>query len=174
MTTDTTTPTSLRLPPMDAIMVSLKVNGETVLFVLLAADGTANRMGTGSVYNQEWDMFIGLTNGEMFHQLRSRVDPTWFDRLGGYELPNRIGQECELMVGFRLAEGKETGLMFKYGSESQGPPGDVCDFVKAAVEITQPWLETQKAMVAKNAAAPAADPAPRQSESTRKPWWKFW
>ena len=44
-----------------AILVTLRVNEEESLFVLVAADGSINRLGTGSVNNTDRDLFIGKT-----------------------------------------------------------------------------------------------------------------
>jgi hypothetical protein len=52
-----------------------------------------------------------------------------------------------LTVGFQKSGGQELITEWRYGSESQGPPPEVCEFVVAAVEATDPWFEQQKAMV---------------------------
>jgi hypothetical protein len=49
-------------------------------------------------------------------------------------------------VGFQRADGQELMTKWRYGSESQGPPPEVCQFVVDAVEATDPWFEQQKAM----------------------------
>src|SRR5207244_13397987 len=54
-----------------AINITLQVNGESALFILLAEDGTLNRLGTGSAQNQEHDMFIGVTGEPIFSYLLS-------------------------------------------------------------------------------------------------------
>jgi len=54
---------------------------------------------------------------------------------------------CELTVGFQQADGRALVTAFRYGSASQGPPPELCTFVVAAVEATNPWFEQQKAMV---------------------------
>src|SRR5262249_33807988 len=48
------------------IMVTLKVGGEQSLFIMLGADGSINRVGTGAVDNAERDMFIGRTDPALF------------------------------------------------------------------------------------------------------------
>ena len=37
--------------------------------------------------------------------------------------------------------GSESNLVFCYGAESVVPPEDVMAFVKAAVDITEPWCQ---------------------------------
>jgi hypothetical protein len=131
------------------IWMTIKVEGKNTLFLMLASEGLVNRLGTGAVDNTENDMFIGKTDEPLFLQLRSRIDPRWLPQMGSsYALPERKGKECELTIGFKFGDSKETGVTFKYGSESQGPPGDLVKFVINAVEITNPWYEREKKRVA--------------------------
>jgi hypothetical protein len=129
------------------IFITLKVEDEQALFVLLSSDGTVNRAGTGSDENVENDLFIGRTSPEMFEALKSRIRPEALQWEGGYAAPDPAGQTCELTVGFMHNDDSESGCRFRYGSESQGPPEELCDLVMAAIEITNPWYEEQKRMV---------------------------
>ena len=106
-------------------------------------------------------MFIGITKLPLFDRLREKVPQAWFSHLGGYEVPDQKGLPCELTIVMKHTDGQESGLVFRYGSESQGPPGDVCQFVTDAVAITSIWYEEQKKMIAK-------------ANVKSKPWWKFW
>lgn len=146
---------------VEAIMIALDVASNQSLFVLLAADGAINRLGTGSVNNRERDMFIGITKAPLFEKLRHKISPEWFDHLGGYDVPEKKGLTCELTIMMKHSEGQESALRFRYGSESQGPPEDVCQFVMDAVSITEPWYKAQKETVAK-------------AKAKKKPWWKLW
>ncbi len=129
------------------VMVKLLVGDEQSLFVMLGSDGSISRVGTGSVENVERDMFIGKASPEVFQGLRAKVTP---ELLGwcGRQLsdPHPQGKLCELTVGFQQAGGQELLTGWRYGSQSQGPPSEVCQFVTAAVEATNPWYEQQKAM----------------------------
>lgn len=145
---------------INAIMVKLDVADRQALFIVLAHDGLVNRLGTGAVNNTENDLFIGRTNDPLFAQLRAQVRPEWMEHFGSYDVPSKAGSTCTLSVLFKAAGGDEGGLRFVYGSESQGPPGDICQFVTEAVRLTDPWYEKQKQM----AANPKKD----------KPWWKPW
>jgi hypothetical protein len=82
------------------------------------------------------------------------------DHFGSYDVPSKAGSTCTLSVLFKAAEGEEGGVRFVYGSESQGPPGDICQFVAEVVRLTNPWYEKQKQMVAAGKRA--------------KPWWRLW
>jgi hypothetical protein len=129
------------------ILVTVLIGGEQSLFIMLSSDGSINRMGTGAVDNAERDMFIGKIGPELFQHLRAKVTQ---ELLGwcGQRLadPQPQGKICELTVGFQRADGEELMTKWQYGSESQGPPPEVCQFVVAVVEATAPWFEQQKAM----------------------------
>jgi hypothetical protein len=144
-----------------ATLIKLDIDGRQSLFVVLAADGLVNRLGTGSVDNSENDLFIGRTSEPLFSQLRARVQPQWMAQLGGYDVPDKVGSACTLSVLFQGSNGEEGGLEFSYGSESQGPPAEICAFVTEAVRLTDPWYEQQKRMV-------------RESKKKKKPWWRPW
>ncbi|MCE9555711.1 MAG: hypothetical protein K8T91_20365 [Planctomycetes bacterium] len=143
-----------------AIMVKLEVAQRQSLFIVLANDGLVNRLGTGAANNTENDLFIGRTSEPLFAKLRAEVRNEWMDRFGSYDVPSKAGSVCVLSVLFKATDGEDGGMQFEYGSESQGPPGDICQFVTEAVHLTDPWYEEQKQMAA----------APKK----RKPWWRLW
>jgi hypothetical protein len=138
---------------IQGILVTLDIGGEPSLFIMLASDGTINRMGTGMVDNAERDLFIGKVGPGLFEQLRARVTP---ELLGwcGQRLadPQPQGAVCDLSIGFQQADGQERVTGWRYGSQSQGPPPEVCQFVRDAVEATDSWFEQQKAMVRRGGA----------------------
>ena len=47
------------------VAISLKVDEELTLYALLAADGSINRLGTGTINNTEKEMFIGVISEPM-------------------------------------------------------------------------------------------------------------
>jgi hypothetical protein len=145
---------------INAIMVKLDVAGRQALFIVLANDGLVNRLGTGAVTNTENDLFIGRTNDPVFAQLRAEVRAEWMDHFGSYDVSPKAGSTCKLTLLFKANEGEEGGVRFVYGSESEGPPGDICQFVTEAVRLTDSWYGKQKQM----AANPKKD----------KPWWRPW
>jgi len=113
--------------------VNLKVADSTALFILLSADGAINRTGTGAVNNSEHDLFIGLTQDRLFEQFMAGVDEGVFQHTGRYVLPDPKGQICTLTLSFQVptdAEGRDSvGFEFIYGSEAQGPPGQIGQLV---------------------------------------------
>ena len=142
---------TLRMPQraadIRAIAITLRVREKNALFILLAADGAINRLGTGSVRNTENDMFIGQTTEPLFEQVRATFHDEMLGMTGGYDVPNQKGKPCVLDILLRFADGTEDGFRFSYGSKSQGPPGEIVNVVMRAVEVTEPWFERQKAMV---------------------------
>ncbi len=131
------------------IMVTLHIAEQQALFVMLAVDGTINRMGTGSVSNTERDLFIGRTTPDLFEGLRQRVGAELLRWIGQYGDPSPRGKLCRLTVGFQHADGSEAMSHWQYGAESQGPPPVVGDFVIAAVRTTEAWFQQQKQMAKK-------------------------
>lgn len=130
------------------IMVTLLVGGEQSLFIMLGADGSINRGGTGAVENAETDMFIGRTDPTLFRVLRDQITPQLLAWCGRSRTdPEPQGKVCELTVGFKRASGEELLTLWRYGSESMGPPSEVGQFVVAAVQATDPWFDRQRAMV---------------------------
>jgi hypothetical protein len=127
------------------ISIAVEVNDQSTLLILLAADGTINRMDTGTEDGVKQPLVMGLTNKDYFAQLRSLVTPELFAYLGLLgDVTNKKGKPAKLTISFAFEDGTRNGFMFKYGTESQGPPEEVCDFVHKAVELTNPWYEEWK------------------------------
>ncbi len=151
-----------------AIFVDLEVNGQMSLFVLLADDRSVNRIGRGTADNTERDLYIGYAEEPLFEQLRDKVQPDWLSLQGEYDIPEKEGLPCTLTIRFVCGAGQEAGWRFRYGSESDGPPDDICEFVAEAVRLTDPWYEHQKLLPG----VPASEIG--GSVKRAKPWWKIW
>lgn len=141
---------SVNTSSIQAILVTLKIGEEQSLFILLAADGTINRMGNGSE-RIECDLFIGKTSRDAFQAALGHAQPVFDEWLGGFVDPNPGGKVCQLQVGFQSSDGREHMSQWEYGSRSQGPPPEVTGLVIAAVEATEPWFAEQKQMADNNA-----------------------
>jgi hypothetical protein len=132
------------------VALSLKVDEELSLYALVAADGSINRLGTGTIDNPEKDMFIGvISDPKPFQTLRAQISPDLFKWIGGRADPSPKGKICELTMWLFLPNKEERTIHFKYGSESIGPPREVCQLVLAAIDVTKPWYEQFKAGIAK-------------------------
>ena len=147
-----------------AVNISLEINSEMALFILLAADGSINRMGTGTVSNKERDLFIGVASEPLFARLMAHLNDEMLKFMGGYDVPDKRGAFCKLSIGLQFADGSTNGFGVIYGAESKGPPREIGVFVKEAVSITQPWYAAQKKMTGQKEAPPVE----------KKPWWKAW
>lgn len=140
------------LKPEDVtgVAMSLNVDENPSLFVLLAADGSINRLGTGAIDSAEKDMCIGvLSDAEPFQNLRAQISPDLFKWVGGRADPALKGRVCELTIRLFLLNKEERTIYFKYGSESIGPPPEVTQLVLAIVAVTNPWYQEFKAGLAK-------------------------
>jgi len=134
-----------RTAGITGISVTLDVEEKHSLFILLAADGSINRLGTGTADNTENHLFIGKTKPAIFESVRSHVTPEMWDVMGrAFWDKNPLGPSCKLTILFHFKDGKSNGFEFRYGAESEGPPREVADFVRAAVSATDPWYEDFK------------------------------
>ena len=122
---------SRKISDISGLSITLDVNEKPSLFILLAAGGTINRMGSGSGRDAGGELFIGRTSPTIFEAVRSQLTEATMRRLGqGYEHPNPHGDRCKLAVSFQFKDGTSNGFTFFYGSESEGVPEerrDVCN-----------------------------------------------
>jgi hypothetical protein len=125
------------------ILVALYVADTQALYVMLGADGTIHRMGNGTEWNAEQDLFIGTSPGRHFEQLHRLVPPHFLRWLGRYADPHPQGKRSRCTISLRLDDGEELCSQWEYGTKSQGPPEEIAEFVRAAVAITDHWYEQQ-------------------------------
>jgi hypothetical protein len=126
------------------ILVTLHVGESQALYIMLSADGAIHRMGSGAESGSEKDLFIGKASGDLFSGLRRCLTPALLQWLGEFSDPHPQGKACRLTIGFRQDDGTVLTSQWQYGTGSQGPPPEVCDFVRAALYATQPWYEEQQ------------------------------
>jgi hypothetical protein len=128
-----------------ALTIRLDINEKPSLFVMLAADGTVNRMGTGTLENTERELFIGRIDPAIFVAVRSHVTEAMLQILGQtFQNQNPRGAPCKLTITSQFQDGNSDGFAFLYGSESEGMPQDIVNFVTAAARETDPWYENFK------------------------------
>lgn len=131
-----------------AVYIRLDAGREnTILSIMLAADGSINRMGNGrlSDIDAEQPLYIGAGQQELFRTFTARMPDDLLEYAGRYELPNPQGLDCQLTLLFAGQGDSGVRFEFIYGSESQGPPVEIQELLIAAIEITDGWLKTQKA-----------------------------
>jgi len=137
------------------IGITLEVNAERLLFLLLSMDGSINRQGSGNFKNKNPDLFIGVTDPVVFKSVRSHLTDDMLQAgeqnglLGHtFQFNDQRGASCKLEVRFFSKDGTAAGsFAFLYGSESEGPPRFLTDLVRAAVNETEPWYQQQLKMV---------------------------
>jgi len=138
-------PISPAISGIDKVSITLRVNDDLLLGILMADDGSINRTGTGVLGSDDRDMYIGLSQEPLFARFMTRITPELLAHQGEFQSSTRKGATCELTIvlGYRGVD-RAGGFRFVYGSESDGPPGEICALVRYAVELTTPWHEAQK------------------------------
>lgn len=136
----------MRVEDIDRLSIVLTVFEKTALLLDLAADGGVRRMGSGE-RPADGQAYQGVLDPAVFAELKRRVPEELLARAGRYSDPEPRGTPTELTVIFGAGE-QETGLAFRYGSASQGPPPPIADLVRAAVAMTDEWYEQQAARTA--------------------------
>jgi hypothetical protein len=129
----------MRASDLDRLAITVTVYGRPALLLELASDGGVRRMGSGERI-AETEAQQGVLDPEIFAALKARVTDDLLARAGRYSDPHPEGTPTELTVTFG-AGAEETGIAFRYGSASQGPPPPVADLVRAAVALTDEWYE---------------------------------
>ena len=148
-------------PDIQQILISLEVADKQVLFIILGEDGSINRKGDGNPDCKDNDLYIGITNENLFGQLKPFITEEMQEFLGKmYDVPDKKGRLCSLKVLFK-GDKIETGVQFLYGELSQGPPNPLRALVIKTVELTNNWHRQQKQMAL-------------NAKKATKPWWKFW
>jgi hypothetical protein len=128
------------LDRFDKMLISLSIDGVQTLFVLLAEDGTVNRLGDGFAGCPDHNLYIGPSSEPLFAEFMASVDPAIFSHQGFHDMPVKQGKSCELQVMFGLkGSDKCEGFRFCYGSESVGPPPVIWDWVLKAISLTSGW-----------------------------------
>ena len=145
--------TARNVADIRGIVVQLDVDSDRLLFIMVGADGSINRIGSGAFKNKNRDMFIGVTDPGIFKAVRSHLTEDMLECQGEtlqHQTPRR-GATCKLDVRFFFKDGTSAGgFAFLYGSESEGPPSHVVDLVRAAVHETESWYQEQLKMVEKS------------------------
>lgn len=142
--------TSKRRDDVRGLSIILEINGKRSLFILLAADGSINRLGTGIPDHGEDGLFIGKTDPAIFQAVSAHMSSELFQYLGGtFQLRDPVGTPCKLTIALQFNDNSSSGVVFLYGAESAGLPTEVADLVLSAVRHTDPWYATFKQNVSR-------------------------
>ncbi|WP_269526835.1 hypothetical protein [Coraliomargarita parva] len=144
--TTTAVPDSLKKKSeVDLVSITLEVESEAWLFILLARDGTINRMGDGANSPKKESVYIGITEEKLFEAFMENVDEQMLSHPGAYDHKEKEGKACSVKIIFSdQNEEKKSGFYFGYGSDSAGPPQPIPSLIMKAIEITDPWHQEQK------------------------------
>jgi hypothetical protein len=143
-------------------LVMLDVGGRPALQLRLGADGGVQRLGSGSIETLEHDRYIGTLDPEIFRGVSSTIGPALLSWCGQSRChPAPRGERCDLVIAFRMADGRELTTAWRYGTHSKWPPAEVLDFVDEAVRATEPWYQEQKKQLA------------LQTRRAEYEWWQF-
>ena len=141
----------MKIEEIKLVTITMYVGGAQALFILLAKDGTINRLGTGILRNKDKTLFINKVNENLFQDLMKCVPEDWSELKGIYKIniPDKKGANCELKVIFNNETNKDYGFVVLYGAKSEGPAFDISELVINAVQITDPWFNKQKQLLKK-------------------------
>ena len=154
----------IKIEDIQQTLITLKVDDNQVLFLLISNDELINRKGDGNLDCKDNDLFIGKYSDNLFGKIKPYFTEEMNEYIGQTFKNNEIkGRTCDLSI---LVKGDnfETGTQFIYGELSQGPPNPFRSLVIKAIELTEPWFQEQKRIIKDQNSR-------RQSD---KPWWKFW
>lgn len=140
---------------LTAFSITLTVEGQMTLFLMLDDSGAVNRMGgrmggrmgdrMGGATSSplERDMYIGHVSPSLFEQAIISLTDEVLAHAGGYASDSISGKpavlQCVLVAGDR-----EYGYEFRYGTRSTGPPRELRELVTNALELTEPWYQAQR------------------------------
>lgn len=79
----------------------------------------------------------------------TKLNDDMLDYMSRYDVPEQRGIPRKLSIGFSFTNEDDNGFGFRYGSESEGPPHEIVEFVNVAVQLTNPWFQQQRKMVGK-------------------------
>jgi hypothetical protein len=139
-----------------ALAIDWHVGSDNVLTILVAADGTINRMGDGRPTWHDRSLYVGRTPDSLLPHLTRLLNDKMLMHTGRYELAPIVGIPCSLVIHVWSPDRQDT-FEFHYGSESGGLPVEIPAFVTNAIQTTQGWYEGR-----------------RQQVKKRRPWWKLW
>jgi hypothetical protein len=129
------------------LAISMHVEKEISLFILLCSDGTIKRIGPGAQAEAGLGMRTGSIPGPVLDTILDNIPEDLLSRSGCYETKQKKGQCCEVEIIFtNQAEDEVVGFQFIYGSESSGIPREIKELIMSAVQATDHWYTRQKTL----------------------------
>jgi len=126
------------------ILITMEAGGDNLLSIRLSEDGSLHRMGSGTLNNPDRNLYIGINKDGLFDKLKKSISKNIFKYAGYYSSNEIKGLKCELTIFFQILNEEDTVFNFIYGSESIGPPPELCDLIVNAVNLTNGWWLKQR------------------------------
>ncbi len=123
---------------IDRILVKWTIEEGILISLMLSRSGALNRIGTGD--EKGGKMAMGNSEEAFFQTLLEAMPEEWLQNTGRYTLPSPKGKLATLTIALG-GENLDTGFEFTYGSQSEGPPEDMVEFVEYAIELTDEWYQ---------------------------------
>jgi len=128
---------------INSIQIILQADDRLLLHIVLSRGGTVQRLGTGTLDNNERDLLSGVIGIETFDEVLQLLPADLLLTDASYSDPNLRGTRIGLSIAL-IADEWECSFQMIYGSESEGPPNDVVAFVSAARNLTEKWYQEFK------------------------------
>lgn len=130
------------------IRITVQVSGKPTLNLLLDKDGTINRQGSGTAYENE-TMVLGMSDGTAFKALVKHLDGKLLagSSLSAYDHPDKKGDVLEYEIVFIGKKPLIKVFKFSLGSQSDNV-GEVfpyfLNFTQHALSLTEEWYRTDR------------------------------
>lgn len=127
-----------------AVSVNIEISDKKILYILLAADGTINRTGDGTLENKDPEIYIGKTDEELFKKLLDCIsDDVLINANREFNLYNE-GTRVKLELRF-YGNNMSAGYRFHYTLEEKDViPTEIFYILIKATELTENWYQSQK------------------------------
>ncbi|MEO0898323.1 MAG: hypothetical protein AAFY71_18060 [Bacteroidota bacterium] len=125
---------------IDRIYLQWLIEEENLITMMFSRSGSINRRGDGE--NLGGRPAMGRVEEPLFQQLLEALPLDWFQNTGRYTLPDPKGKMAKLTLAFE-GEKLDTGFEFMYGTQSDGPPEDMVEYIEFAMELSEEWYQSQ-------------------------------
>ena len=125
------------------LAINLETDGKRRFYLTVDSEGYISRKGTGRMIDDNDDVYIGRTSEPLFKKLLFTIGESLLRCAGGvFKIDSGHDVPCRLTI-LLGTKNKAEAIVFEYGYQS-GLPDDVRDFLKTALELTEPWYQHQK------------------------------
>jgi hypothetical protein len=140
----------LRSRDVTTCLLTVDYDGERALVIVLARDGSINRMGDGRPLTPQTDstLYIGVVEEPLLDRLMEVIPDAFVGLSGRYDEPSKrrgIVGECHIVYGF--ADGRVSALEVVWGADKQSLPAELYAYLSVligkAIEVTDPWWKAQ-------------------------------